>query len=201
MASKLSDRQILQLHDLSKQGFTATEIAKRLSIHTNSVFSHLARRVAYSPSVAAKLPNIPIPNKSPMSIYDASIFLPGWPSRSKVYKLYRAGILRAKVDLKSSNHQLVTDYRAVRKAALAMLDSGIWIKSITLAAMIRSVAAYDDCIRLAVECRYWPNRDASYINLIDVHRVLRYHGESISVSPSIIHRCLRVYAVAGVATF
>lgn len=195
-SNKLSDREIVRLHTLASEGTQYPQLARMFGCHVNTIIDHLAMRVCYSLAVYKAIGKpTPIPSVEPINIYDAAIFLPGWPSRDKVYRLYKAGVLSAWIIRKN----LVTDFASVRKAARAMLPDGIWISNRSIESFLR----LDDIKKLAksqTKLKYWPSTEISFYPMPRVVQVAAESESELSIPAAIIHRCLQVERITGVAT-
>ena len=194
---KLSDRKIVTLHQLSVQGATKQEIARALGVHRNTVTAHLKLRIAYPRSIHRKIGSrselIPLAD---ISIYDAAAYLPGFPSRDVVYRLHRAGVLRAK----QLRGRLVLSEGRVRSAVRRMLPPGLWFRTDLLSHYTSSPTIVVAGLPL-IDCRYWPCSKFRYASALDVYRRAEEVGVEIVVPASVRRRaavCLELFEIATV---
>lgn len=193
----LSDREIVRLHQLAANGTIYPDLARMFRCHVNTIIDHLALRVCYPRSVYKAIGKLkPIPSAEPISIYDAAIFLPGWPSRDKVYRLTVAGILKA------WKHQrnLITDFAEIKRAAKLMFPhEGIWISNRAIDSFIRldTIEKLSPFIR---KLSYWPSKEIWFYPMPRVFEAAIETNETVDIPAAIIHRCLKIDEIASVAT-
>lgn len=200
MFGKLTEREIARLHKMNSDGVAACEIASALNIHSQTVYDHLALRVSYSVALYDKIGKTPkIPTGQEMTIYEAAILLPGWPSRDKVYRLYQAGTLRAKKVTRAGKKTLVTDRSNIADSASRMLPMpGNFISRESLESL--SPAILLELSGRGVRLEYWPARTQLFFSMPDVTSKAAELSESISIPAGIVHRAILCLEMSGVAT-
>ena len=91
---KLSASAIKQLHFMHQDGVTQCEIARRLEINRHTVRAHLDGMVTYSIDIVRKVRLWrPLVETEPLTLNDASLWLPGQPSGSLMHSYIRRGML------------------------------------------------------------------------------------------------------------
>lgn len=194
----LTEREIIRLHQLSKDGKKQSEIASILNCHPQTIYDHLNFRVRYPLRVYSKISGCPsFPCSSPMPIYSAAVYLPGWPSRDKTYRLFKCGILKT-IAPPRKRVCLETNKRFIASAAKEMLPhDGVFISATT----IRIVSAAVDPRHLdsGVRLRFWPSREIFY-RMSEVNEVADSMDQPITFSAAVVYRINKVLDVCGVAT-
>jgi len=95
---KLSPYAIRQLHDMHRQGVTKCEIAARLGVHRHTVRSHLDGMVTYPAELISRVGlRVRLCEDEPLSLHDASNWLPGQPSRSLMHEYLSRGMLETEI--------------------------------------------------------------------------------------------------------
>lgn len=198
---KLSDREIVRLHQMARSGVPKNNIADELGIHRNTVYMHLALRFRYSTYVLNSLClNASMPTGRTLSIYDAAAYLPGWPSNALIFRLYRAGVLKAKRAAGPRGPALRCTFSDIRRAAHKMLPTGLWVRSDSLDVYCklasRIVAA---CDHSAVDCTYWPSKQYCYLPAPAVFEEARSLDAAIRVPLPTMRRAVLCLEKLGVA--
>lgn len=163
---KLTDRQIIRIHQMASAGISNQDIACELEVHRNTIYRHLSLRFPYSAYVMRVLClDRPMPTERVMTIYAAAAYLPGWPSDAVVFRLYRAGVLEAKkTTINGRAGVLGVRMPAVRRAARKMLPQGLWLKTETLPLYCEDAARLIcETRHLAIDCKYWPATHYKYL--------------------------------------
>ncbi len=204
MNDRLTERQILRLHRMKSEGFSNKSIAEAMAISPQTVYDHACLRVSYPPEVYRKIGRKPnFNNSSTMTIYDASIFLPGWPSRDKTYRLYKAGILKASLKPSSSKthprNSLITTREQVKQCAQAMLPTpGIYMSYWTLSAL--SPALLFRISGSGERLKYWPSRLQIFYQMPELTELSSDLSIPLSIPAGLISRAVKVLEAVGVAT-
>ena len=204
MNDRLTERQILRLHRMKSEGFSNKSIAEAMAISPQTVYDHTCLRVSYPPEVYRKIGKRPkFSNSATMPIYDAAIFLPGWPSRDKTYRLYKAGILKASLSKSSSKthprSSLVTTREQIKLCAQAMLPTpGIYMSYWTLSAL--SPALLFRLSGSGERLKYWPSRLQIFYPMPEVTELSSDLDMPLSIPAGLISRAVRVLEAVGVAT-
>lgn len=135
--SKLTTRQILQLHAMHADGTSNQEIAKVLQINRNSVTAHLAGEIAYPAPVYLKIRiHAPLVTSRWITLRQAAPWIPGHPSPSKMQKIVagRSWNGRRIPQLKTSliGRRRMTTLASVKRFVRQVYPPGIWMTENTL---------------------------------------------------------------------
>lgn len=115
---KLSLYAIKQLHDMARAGVPKTTIASRLGVHRHTVRSHVDGMVTYPHKLIDRLGlHVMLKETEPLSLYDASFWLPGQPSRSLMHDYLRRGMLESTIlgNIRSRRALHVVTFQQMRK--------------------------------------------------------------------------------------
>lgn len=204
MNDRLTERQVIRLHRMKSEGFSNRAIADALSISPDTVYNHISMRVSYPAEVYQKIGKHPkLINSAAMSIHDAAIFLPGWPSRDKTYRLYKAGILKATLQQSASESHprkhLVTTRAQIKQCAKEMLPTpGIFISYWTLSHL--SPALLFRLSGRGERLKYWPSRLQIFYPMPEVTELSARLEIPLNIPAGLIHRAVTVLESVGVAT-
>lgn len=201
----LSDRQVIRMHQLSAEGFKTKQIADMLEISKNTVIEHLAFRVPYTPAILRKIACFPheftLPKENPLTIYNAAIYLPGWPERAKLFQLYRNKVLKAKIKRRGPWRGLVVSHAEIKRAALRMLPPGIWIRLGNVASYTnRNIA--EECKKFSIGCNHMLHlkNKVQFVDIRDVVEQCVAREVPLNIPARTIHRALAAVDMTTVAT-
>ncbi len=206
---KLTEQQIVRVHKLAREGKQIREIASMVGAHRNTITAHLKLRCAYSAATISKLAiRVSLPPTRQISIYDAAIYLPGWPSPSRVNKLRQAGVLEVKTSDRrtvaksrywwNSVNQPFTTEQLIARAARKMLPKGVWFRTDLLLNYLSS-SEVNQVFQLSDEmedCKFWPCRRYRFVPATSIYRI----GLEPNVPLSVMSRVCECLRISGVAT-
>ncbi len=205
MNDNLTDRQIVRLHRMKADGMPTARIAEALGVSPQSVYNHLSFRVSYTHEVYQKIGYSPkLPTTKLLTIHEAAVYLPGWPSRDKTYRLWQAGILQGKIELQGrpeyQRRRIVCTQSQVKQCAKRMLPaSGIFMSYRTLNWLAPEILQ-----RLPKKSGrrldYWPARLHIFYPMPLISQVAIDSGLCISVPAAFIRRAITALDICGVAT-
>lgn len=190
MQNKLSQSQILRAHKMRQQGFSTGIIARSLGVGRTAIIPHLNLRTSMSLETAHAIRAFcPIPQTSCMTIYQAASMLPGFPDRCRLFRLISLGVLA----VNRTTAPFSTTLEAVKEAALADLEPGLYFSSSTVAAAFpreaEALAASAERVRL----RLFPSRQQWFYRAFDVQSACK-------VDAALVHRAAVLLDRIGVAT-
>lgn len=192
-------QEIIQLHQMARDGRAPIDIARTLHVHRNTVLWHLSHRVEYPLHVIRKLGlRRTLPDSDTMSVYDAAVYLPGWPDRHKIHQLIAAGVIECRM---TPQRYWVTTRQAICRAARMMLDDGLYYRSDRLK---NYTPDHADIVRrtshLGHHLHYWPARQWCYLPAHSVQTAAAQIDAEIIVPDVITHRAIATLDLCGVAT-
>lgn len=190
MQNKLSQQQVLRIHKMKAQGFSTGEIARSLGVGRTAIIPHvqLRTKLSYSTAIAIKA-FAPLPRTSCMTIYQAAAMLPGHPDRCRLFRLIRDGVLQ----VSRETAPFSTTLQAVREAALADLDPGLYFSSATVEAAFPAEAARLAASAERIKHRMHAPRQQWYYRACDV-------PSACKVDAALIRRAVFILDRVGVAT-
>lgn len=184
---------------MARDGRPPLQIARTLDIHRNTVLWHLSHRVEYPLHIIRKLGlRREMPSTETLNIYDAAIYLPGWPDRNKLHQLIRCGVIECRM---TSDRRWITTRQSIRRAAREMLDPGLYYRSDRLREYTPDHANILSRTRhLGKHLTYWPTKQWCYIPAHSVQVAADQIDAPIVVPDTITHRALATLDLCGVAT-
>lgn len=203
--TKLTARQIVQLHTMRANGASNGEIARTLGLNRNSVTAHLAGEIAYPSaiykSIALHAPLLPLPW---MTIRQAAAWIPGHPSASKMQILIAGRSWRGreipKLRSKIVGRRRMTTIAAIRAFVRQVYPQGIWLTENTLMACFE----YRAIERIPLERIGWfkgaPFGSPLYAAHLPVAvSIAREADTLISVPAELVHRATTIVSHIGTA--
>lgn len=205
--TKLSTRQILQLHAMHVDGASNQEIARALQINRNSVSSHLAGEIAYPAPIYLKIQiSSPLVTSQWLTLRQAAAWIPGHPSPSKMQRIVAGRSWRgAKIPqlrTKIVSRRRVTTLRSIKAFVRQVYPPGVWITEDTLMnfltyATIRNVH-FTRLGWFSLTARPFGN-PLYACRLPDIFRVAVDNCEPIDFPAELVHRATRIVHHVGTA--
>ena len=150
--------------------------------------------------IGAKLTLPPILPEMPL--YTAAAYLPGFPSPSVLYKLYRSGVLQGSV----KSGRVVVTPAAIKDAASKLLPAGLWFG-------VSNLRLYCDDPRLILSLlpkdAYAPYPDPGsipccrrilYADAIAVTQAISMSGDCLRVPAAAVSRSMSSMQLTGIGT-
>lgn len=205
--TKLTIRQILQLHAMHATGQSNADIAKALNLNRNSVSAHLAGEIAY-PSPVYKSISISAPLRADrwLSLRQAAAWIPGHPSASKMQTIVAGrswgGRKIPELRTRMIGRRRMTTIKAIRRFVAELYPEGIWITEDAL----MNFVAYDVIRGMRFARLGWhkgtklPFGNPIYATPLTVAaRVARSTGGDLVVPAEVVHRATTIQRHVGTA--
>lgn len=206
--TKLTDRQVVQIHSMRRAGVSNQEIARTFGLNRNSVSAHLAGDVTYPFAVYQKIGmKAPLVTDQWLTIRQAAPWIPGHPSRARMQLLIRGVSWRGKAIPKlrtklRRDGKRYTQLPWIRELLSKVYPAGIWICSESLFNSVPlATIAKIPMVRLGwIKGTTIPfGEQFQAARLCVATRVAADDGQPLQCSPLFIHRAARIYEHVDVA--
>lgn len=195
---KLTDREIVRIHDMRRMGIGPFEIARELMVSPNAITAHLHGDVTYPPSIQRKISQVsPLVADGWLCRRMAAPWLPGHPSPAKMRVLMTSKSWMGNAQKPPLRSKLVNGRRVTRIEWLAdyvreNFPEGIWIRVETLRVYSTSNADLAELPRLLGKRLYgYPAAVAC--------RLATASGVTLELPSPLVHRAVQIEQRVGMA--
>jgi hypothetical protein len=195
---KLTDREIVRIHDMRRMGVGPFEIARELRVSPNAITAHIHGDVTYPPSVQRKISlSSPLVSDGWLCRRNAAPWLPGHPSPAKMRVLMTTTSWMGKSHQPPIKSKMVKGRRVTRIEWLAdyvkaNFPSGIWIRVETLRVYSGSNAD------LAEPPQVLGRRLFGYPAAVAT-RLAMASGSTLELPSPLLHRAVQIERQVGMA--
>jgi hypothetical protein len=201
----LTNRQIIQLHQMAREGTPHHIIARTLRVNRNTVTAHLSGDITYTPSVYKAIDlRAPLVARRWLTMRQAAPWIPGHPSKAKMWVLINGRSWRGKripkLHSRIVDGQRMTTLASIRAFVSKVYPAGIWLREETIEGLITLEAIE----QLPIEKIGWFRRQPfgeqiKACRLCVVDRVAAECGEQIDIPASMVHRATTIEKHIGTA--
>lgn len=195
---KLTDREIVRIHDMRRMGVGPFEIARELMVSPNAITAHLHGDVTYPNAVARKISLAsPLVADGWLCRRTAAPWIPGHPSPAKMRVLMtetswmrrtRKPPLRSKI----VNGRRVTCIEWVAEYVQANFPTGIWVR-------VETLRAYSSANADVPEAPSPLGRRLFGYPAAVACRLATQAGATLMLPPPLIHRAVQIERRVGMA--